>query len=104
MNLLPSEPLENVVNPAGIRLGVQEMTRMGMKEPEMEIIACLFKRCLLEGRHVAAEVSEFRRGFQQVAYSYDWESAAPDAGARAELAARQESVCARPETPEPVRA
>ena len=35
MNLLPHEPLENVANPAGIRLGVQEMTRFGMKEAEM---------------------------------------------------------------------
>ena len=30
MNLLPFEPLENVENPAGMRIGVQEMTRFGM--------------------------------------------------------------------------
>jgi len=36
MNLLPNEPLENVANPSGVRLGVQEMTRFGMKEAEME--------------------------------------------------------------------
>ncbi|MCK5343790.1 MAG: serine hydroxymethyltransferase, partial [Candidatus Heimdallarchaeota archaeon] len=31
MNLLPFEPLANVKNPAGVRIGVQEMTRFGMK-------------------------------------------------------------------------
>ena len=34
MNLLPFESLDQVSNPAGIRLGVQEMTRFGMKEAE----------------------------------------------------------------------
>jgi len=105
MNLLPTEPLENVANPAGIRLGVQEMTRFGMKEREMETIACLFKRCLLEGVYIADEVAEFRCGFQQVAYSYDWDSEAPDAEARAELAAglKAENACAREDIPEPAR-
>ena len=71
MNLLPFEPLENVANPAGIRLGVQEMTRVGMKEPEMASIAGLFKKCLMEGKYVGEEVRELRKGFQQVRYSFD---------------------------------
>ena len=71
MNLLPFEPLENVANPAGVRLGVQEMTRVGMKEPEMEVIAGLFKKCLGQGKYVGEEVKEFRRAFQQVEYSFD---------------------------------
>jgi len=71
MNLLPFEPLENVANPAGVRLGVQEMTRLGMKEPEMEEIARLFRVCLIEGKYVGAEVSELRRGFQTVHFSFD---------------------------------
>jgi glycine hydroxymethyltransferase len=71
MNLLPFEPLENVANPAGIRLGVQEMTRFGMKEPEMETIARLFRKCLIDGKYVGEEVSELRRLFQTVQYSFD---------------------------------
>jgi len=71
MNLLPHEPLENVSNPAGIRLGVQEMTRFGMKESEMEIIAELFKKCLIEGKYVGEEVKELRLQYQQVHYSFD---------------------------------
>jgi glycine hydroxymethyltransferase len=71
MNLLPFESLEQVTNPAGVRVGVQEMTRFGMKEPEMERIARLFKKCLIEGKYVGEEVTEFRRSFQKVHYSFD---------------------------------
>jgi len=42
-----------------------------MNEPEMEIIARLFKRCLMEGKYVGDEVVEFRESFQKVHYSFD---------------------------------
>ncbi len=71
MNLLPFEPLEKVTNPAGVRLGVQEMTRFGMKEAEMESIADYFKKCLMEGKYMGDEVREFRRKYRKVNYSFD---------------------------------
>jgi glycine hydroxymethyltransferase len=71
MNLLPQEPLDRVTNPSGVRLGVQEMTRVGMKEPEMERIAELFRKCLMEKKFVGDEVKDFRAGYQQVGYSFD---------------------------------
>jgi glycine hydroxymethyltransferase len=71
MNLLPNEPLENATSPAGIRLGVQEMTRVGMKEAEMQLIAGLFKKCLMDGTYVGEEVRELRRAFQKVYFSFD---------------------------------
>jgi len=71
MNLLPFESLDQVTNPAGIRLGVQEMTRFGMKEPEMEMIARLFRKCLIEGKYVGDEVIELRGNFQKIHYSFD---------------------------------
>ncbi len=71
MNLLPFEPLSNVTNPVGIRLGVQEMTRMGMQEVEMQEIAAFFKKCLIDGIYVGDDVHEFRKPFQHVNYSYD---------------------------------
>ena len=74
MNLLPHEPLENVANPAGIRLGVQEMTRFGMKEAQMEVIAELFKKCLIDGKYVGEEAKELRAQYQQVHYSFDQSS------------------------------
>jgi glycine hydroxymethyltransferase len=71
MNLLPFEPLQKVTNPSGIRIGVQEMTRFGMKEKEMERIAELFEKCLKESLSVNDEVREFRKEFQKVQYSFD---------------------------------
>lgn len=71
MNLLPFEPLEQVTNPAGIRLGVQEMTRFGMQEPEMGVVADLFKNCLMQGKYVGDEVTELRQRFQTIHYSFD---------------------------------
>ena len=73
MNLLPFEALDRVTNPAGVRIGVQEMTRVGMKEPEMDRIAELFRRCLMDKKFVGDEVKEFRSGFQEVHYSFDAE-------------------------------
>jgi glycine hydroxymethyltransferase len=74
MNLLPFEPLDRVTNPAGVRIGVQEMTRVGMKEPEMQRIAELFKRCLADKKFVGDEVKDFRAPFQKVHYSFDPET------------------------------
>jgi glycine hydroxymethyltransferase len=71
MNLLPNDPLDRVGNPSGIRIGVQEMTRFGMKEAEMGRIAGLFKECLIGGKYVGDEVLEFRKQYQKVHYSFD---------------------------------
>jgi len=71
MNLLPFDPLGKVTNPSGLRLGAQEMTRFGMKEKEMEMIAEFFKRCLVKNEYVGDEVREFRRKYQVVHYSFD---------------------------------
>ena len=71
MNLLPHESLDAVLNPAGLRLGVQEMTRFGMKEDDMARIADFFKSCLMDGRFIAKEVAAFRSEFVHVHYSFD---------------------------------
>ncbi len=71
MNILPHEPLRNVTNPDGIRIGVQEMTRVGMKEPEMEMIAHLIAECIRNSKEVREEVNQFRGNFTAVQYSFD---------------------------------
>ncbi len=71
MNLLPLDPLERVSNPSGIRIGVQEMTRVGMKEKEMKTIAALFKRCLMNGEYVGDDAKAFRAQYQVIHYSFD---------------------------------
>jgi glycine hydroxymethyltransferase len=71
MNILPHEPLRNVTNPDGIRIGVQEMTRVGMKEDEMEQIADFIAFCIQKGKEVREKVNKFRENFQTVKYSFD---------------------------------
>ena len=74
MNMLPHEPLKNHDRPDGIRIGVQEMTRVGMGEQEMGRIAELIKECIIEKKTVKEEVNRFRSQYQEVAYSYDSDS------------------------------
>jgi len=71
MNILPHEPLRNVVNPDGIRIGVQEMTRVGMKEEEMDKIAAFIKECIIQGQEVREEVNLFRKDYTEVCFSFD---------------------------------
>ncbi|CAB1076381.1 Serine hydroxymethyltransferase (tetrahydromethanopterin-dependent) [Olavius algarvensis Delta 1 endosymbiont] len=71
MNMLPHEPLKKHDRPDGIRIGVQEMTRVGMGTQEMGRIAELIKECIVDNKTVKEEVNRFRSEFQAVNYSYD---------------------------------
>ncbi len=57
-------------NPSGIRLGVQEMTRIGMTTSDMEYIAELMYRAVIRKENVVNEVKEFRSAFQEVKYGF----------------------------------
>ncbi|HZL72795.1 MAG TPA: serine hydroxymethyltransferase [Planctomycetota bacterium] len=70
-NLLPHDPPKQVNNPSGLRLGVQEMTRWGMKAPEMEEIAGLMKACVIDGKSVKDEVHRLKGRFTSVHFSHD---------------------------------
>jgi len=71
MNMLPHEPLKNHNNPEGLRIGVAEMTRYGMNEPEMEKIAELMKEVVIEKKSVKEEVNKLRANYQNIKYSFD---------------------------------
>jgi glycine hydroxymethyltransferase len=61
----------NVKQPNGIRIGVQEMTRFGMKEKEMKEIARMIKEVILDKKSpkkVKKEVIELRENFQEIKY------------------------------------
>jgi glycine hydroxymethyltransferase len=58
----------------GSRLTVQELTRLGMREKEMERVAVLIRRVALDGvaaGQIAAEVEELLQPFQRVHFSFD---------------------------------
>jgi len=61
------------VRPSGIRLGTQELTRLGMKEAQMREVADLFARILVKGEAVeaiATEVAAMRAEFNTVHYCF----------------------------------
>lgn len=63
----------DVKHPNGIRIGVQEMTRFGMKEKEMKEIAHFIKKLILDKinpEKVKKEVIEFRKNFKKVKYVF----------------------------------
>ncbi|MCF2135673.1 MAG: serine hydroxymethyltransferase [Candidatus Thorarchaeota archaeon] len=80
-NLLPWDKKRgrNYLAPGGIRLGVSEMTRLGMNESEMDTIAEFMTRVVMKEedvKKVAADVAEFRKDYQHVHYAYDTETPA----------------------------
>ncbi len=73
-NLLPWDPPEAVKDPSGLRIGVQEVTRLGMGKSEMKEIATLMRKVLIDGKEpskVYEEVKELRSQFKTVKYSFD---------------------------------
>jgi glycine hydroxymethyltransferase len=73
MALSKDKDIDATQNPSGIRIGVQEMTRFGMKEKEMKKIAYFIKKVVLdkiEPKEVKKEVINFRKKFQEVKYCF----------------------------------
>ncbi len=58
---------------SGLRLGVSEMTRFGMKEKDFRAFAPLFAAVVKSGREVAGEVAKFREEFRKMHYCFEEE-------------------------------
>ncbi len=72
-NLLPYDPPDAIKDPSGLRLGVQEMTRYGMKEDNMRDIARFMRRVLIDKEdpmRIAEEVKNYRKEYLEVKYSF----------------------------------
>ncbi len=62
------------MHPGGIRLGSSEVTRLGMKESEMQEIASLIKQVVIDkkdAKEVAGRIMEFRKNYQKTEYCFD---------------------------------
>ena len=62
------------MHPGGIRLGTSEITRLGMKEPEMKEIASMIKDVVIDKKEpseITSKVTEFRKEFQKTQYCFD---------------------------------
>jgi glycine hydroxymethyltransferase len=83
-NLLPwdiTRDKRDYRNPGGIRLGVSELTRLGMKDSEMKAVAEFMKRVVVDRKdpvQVKQEVKEFRKDYQKVKFCFSEEMNAFD--------------------------
>ncbi|MFQ5800950.1 MAG: serine hydroxymethyltransferase, partial [Candidatus Hydrothermarchaeales archaeon] len=71
-NLLPWDKLDKSIDPSGIRIGTQELTRLGMKEKEMIEIAEFIKGVIIDNRNVKKDVIDFRKDFGILEYCFDY--------------------------------
>ncbi|HTY90401.1 MAG TPA: serine hydroxymethyltransferase [Methanocella sp.] len=77
-NLFPWDNVNGTDDPSGIRLGTQELTRLGMKEPEMKEVARLLKRVAVdkeEPEKVKKDVILLKSQYQTVQYCFDGDGA-----------------------------
>jgi len=76
MNMLPGDT--KAMSPSGLRLGVQELTRVGMGTDEMTDVARFYARVLLEDEDPASvknDVRDFKSDYQIIRYCFNDENA-----------------------------
>jgi glycine hydroxymethyltransferase len=72
MNMLPGDT--KAMTPSGLRLGVQELTRVGMGVDQMQDVARLYARVLLHGEDttvVKSDVRALKEQYQTVHYCFE---------------------------------
>ncbi|GAB4540561.1 MAG: serine hydroxymethyltransferase [Anaerolineae bacterium] len=73
-NLIPTDKPEDWDRPGGLRMGTIEVTRLGMREEDMDTIAGFIARILVEKaapEDVVEEVIDFRIPYQTMYYCFD---------------------------------
>jgi glycine hydroxymethyltransferase len=72
MNMLPGDT--KAMQPSGLRLGVPELTRIGMGTDEMEDVARFFSRALIKNEDpskIKSDVKSFKSSYQMVKYCFE---------------------------------
>jgi len=73
-NLIPDDMPRDWDRPGGLRVGTIEVTRLGMRQREMETIADFMARVIIEKQapeNVLKDVIEFRQAYQTLYYNFD---------------------------------
>ena len=79
MNMLPGDT--KAMQPSGLRLGVPELTRVGMRYDEMIDVAPFFARALIQNEDpskIKSDVKSFKSDFQNVRYCFESGPAYPN--------------------------
>ncbi len=77
-NLFPWDDVHTTDNPSGLRLGTQELTRIGMKERDMKEVAKLYRRVIIDREQpekVKKDVIHLKSQYQTVQYCFDGDGA-----------------------------
>jgi len=72
MNTIPGDT--DALNPSGLRLGTPELTRIGMKEKDMQDIATFYARTLKkeeDPKKIRKDIKAFRADFQELHYCFE---------------------------------
>ncbi|MEW6455869.1 MAG: hypothetical protein AB1410_04040 [Acidobacteriota bacterium] len=59
---------ESFIGCSGIRMGVQEMTRFGMKEKDFDVLSGFISDVVIKNKNVKTEVKKFRENFLEMKY------------------------------------
>lgn len=70
---------ETFLEPSGIRMGVQEMTRFGMVEKDFDTLSGLIAEVILKGKNVKEEVKRYRQNFLDMKFCLPAKEAVPAA-------------------------
>ena len=79
MNMLPGDT--KAMQPSGLRLGVPELTRVGMGTDEMTDVARFFARALIKNQDtskIKSDVKKYKSNFQNVKYCFESGPAYPN--------------------------
>jgi len=68
---------EGFSSSSALRMGVQEMTRFGMKEKDFEELAGHIKEIILEHKDIGTQIARFRGNFTEMAYCLPEEKSEP---------------------------
>jgi len=74
-NLLPWDTKAKTSEPSGIRFGTQEITRRGLKESEMTLVADFINDVIIHKKNVKQDVMEFMSDYSKLHYSFKPEEA-----------------------------
>lgn len=73
-NLIPRDRADQWDQPSGLRIGTTEVTRLGMKEKQMELIADLMAEVVVyqtSPEKIKKQVIDFRRSCQMIYYCFE---------------------------------
>lgn len=74
MSLPSDSPHDALHNPSGIRLGVQELTRWGMKEQQMDAVAEFYRRAIINKEpveRIKQDVVALKQRFNKILYCFN---------------------------------